>query len=59
MVILLEDSPISSFLVTSLGSSSPIALFGWAASSRKSLDGYKLLSFKNDGGHCVLRDLQC
>ena len=30
-----------------------------AASSRKSLGGSKLLPFKNDGGHCVLRDLQC
>ena len=29
-----------------------------SASSRKSLGGYKLLPFKNDGGHCVLGDLQ-
>ena len=29
------------------------------ASSRKILDGSKLLPFKNDGGHCVLGDLQC
>ena len=36
----------------------PIAQFGWAASSRKSLGGFKLLPFKNDGGHCVLGDLQ-
>ena len=33
--------------------------FGRAASSRKSLGGSKLLPFKNDGGHCVLGDLQC
>uniref|UniRef100_A0A4W5P221 DNA (cytosine-5-)-methyltransferase n=1 Tax=Hucho hucho TaxID=62062 RepID=A0A4W5P221_9TELE len=26
---------------------------------RKSLGGSKLLPFKNDGGHCVLGDLQC
>ena len=30
-----------------------------AANSRKSLGGSKLLPFKNDGGHCVLGDLQC
>ena len=36
-----------------------IAQFGWTASSRKSLGGSKLLPFKNDGGHCVLGDLQC
>ena len=36
-----------------------IAQFGWAASSRKSLGGSELLPFKNDGGHCVLGDLQC
>ena len=41
------------------GPSPPIAQFGWAASSRKSLGGSKLLPFKNDGGHCVLGDLQC
>ena len=40
------------------GPSPPIAQFGWAASSRKSLDGSKRLPFKN-GGHCVLWDLQC
>ena len=27
--------------------------------SWKSLGGFKLLPFKNDGGHCVLVDLQC
>ena len=26
---------------------------------RKNLGGSKLLPFKNDGGHCVLGDLQC
>ena len=41
------------------GPSPPIAQFGWAPSSRKSLGGSKLLPFKNDGGHCVLGDLQC
>ena len=39
--------------------SPPIAQFGRAASSRKSIGGSKLLPFKNDGGHCVLGDLQC
>jgi hypothetical protein len=29
------------------------------ASSRKSLGVCKLLPFKNDGGHCVLGDIQC
>ena len=32
---------------------------GQTASSRKRLDGSKLLPFKNDGGHYVLGDLQC
>uniref|UniRef100_A0A674AAJ1 Phosphodiesterase n=1 Tax=Salmo trutta TaxID=8032 RepID=A0A674AAJ1_SALTR len=32
---------------------------GRAASSRKSLGGSKLLPFKNDGGHCILGDIQC
>ena len=41
-----------------LSPSPPIAQFGLAASSRKSLGGSKLLPFKNDGGHCVLGDLQ-
>ena len=41
------------------GPSLQIAQFGWVSSSRKSLGGSKLLLFKNDGGHCVLRDLQC
>ncbi|KAK6327106.1 hypothetical protein J4Q44_G00027510, partial [Coregonus suidteri] len=41
------------------GPSPPIAQFGRAASSRKSLGGSKLLPFKNDGGHCVLGDLLC
>ena len=40
------------------GSSPPIAQFGWAASSRKSLGGSKLLPFKNDGGYCGPVDLQ-
>ena len=41
------------------GPSPPIAQFGRAAGSRKYLDCSKLLPFMNDGGHCVLRDLQC
>ncbi|TQW86568.1 hypothetical protein D1N63_19805, partial [Clostridioides difficile] len=40
------------------GLSPPIAQFGRAASSRKSLGGSKLLPFKNDGGTCVLGDIQ-
>ena len=49
------------FLVTSLTKAllPRIALFDWAASSRKSLGGSKVLPFKNDGVHCVLGDLQC
>ena len=38
--------------------SSPIAQFGWVASSRKSLGGSKHIPLKNDGDHCVLGDLQ-
>ena len=42
------------------GPSPPIAQFGRTASSMKSLGGSRpLLPFKNDGGHCVLGDLQC
>ena len=41
------------------GPSPPIAQFGWVASSRNSLGSSKLLPFKNDGGHCLLGDLQC
>ena len=41
------------------GPSPPITQFGCAASSRKSLGGSKLVPLKNDGGHCVLGDLQC
>ena len=41
------------------GASPPLAQFGRAASSRKSLCGSKLLPFKNDGGHCVLGNFQC
>jgi hypothetical protein len=55
MVVLLEGSS----RVTVIGhlpdqGPSPIAQFGRAASSRKSLG----VPFKNDGGHCVLGDLQ-
>ena len=45
------------FLVISLTKAR--LMFGWAAGSRKSLGGSKLLPFKNDGGHCVLVNLQC
>ena len=41
------------------GTSPPIAQFGHAAISRKSLGCSKLILFKNDGDHCVLGDLQC
>ena len=72
MVVLLEGSPISKEHIWSSvsdhqvlrhhpdqGFSPPIAKFGLSASSRKSLGGSKFLPFKNDGGHCVLGDLQC
>ena len=36
------------------GSAPPIAQFGWAASSRKSVGGSKQILFNYDGGHCVL-----
>ena len=70
MVVLLEGSPFSTeelwssvrvtlgFFVTSL-IKAPNAQFGRAASSRKSRGGSKLIQFKNDGGFCVLGDLQC
>ena len=41
------------------GPSPLIAQFCQAASSRKNLGDSKHLPFKNDGGHCVLGDLQC
>ena len=65
MVVLLEggSSPKRNHWVIGhlpdQGPSPPIAQFGRAASSRKSLGGSKLLPFKNDGDHCVLVDLQC
>ena len=73
MVVLLEGSPISTeelrssvrvtigFLVASLtkGLLPHFAQFGQASSSRMSLGASNLLTFKNDGGHCVLGDLQC
>ena len=65
MFVLLESSPISTWELWVLGHHSdqrpspPIAPFGQAASSRERLGGSKLLPFKNDGGHCVLKDLQC
>ena len=70
MVVLLEGSPISTEELCQSdhrvlghlpdqGPSPPIAQIGGVASSRKSLGGSKLLPFKNDGGNCVLGDLQC
>ena len=57
MVVLLESSHIS---IEELWSSSPpIAQFGWATSCRKSFGCSKHIPFNNDGGHCVLGDLQC
>ena len=67
MVVLLEGYPISTEEQWSdhrvlghlpdQGPSPLIGQFGRAASSRKSLGGFKLFPFKNDGGHCVLSDL--
>ena len=73
MVVLLEGSPISTeelyssvrvtigFLVTSLTKTllPRLLSLGRVANSRKSVGGSKLLPFKNNGGHCVLGDLQC
>jgi hypothetical protein len=73
MAVLLEGSPISikelwSSVTVTIGFlvASPTNAFlpqllriGRAACSMKSLGGSKLLPFKNDGGHCVLWDLQC
>jgi hypothetical protein len=50
---------VKQYLIPDQGLSPPIAQFSWAASSRKSLGGSKLLPFKDDGGHCVLGDLGC
>jgi hypothetical protein len=41
------------------GPSPPIAQFGWAASSKKSLGGSKLPPSFINGSHGVIRDLQC
>ena len=51
--------PIGGVAGADVTPSLPIAQFGRAASSRNSLSVSKLLPFKNDGGHCVLGDLQC
>ena len=73
MVVLLEGSPVSAEILWSSvrvtievlghlpdhGPFPSIAQFGRAASSRKNLGGSKLLPLFNDGGHCVLGDLQC
>ena len=69
MVVLLEGSPISTeelwsslrvtirFLVTSLTKALLPQLLRLAG--RTAFGGSKLLSFKNNGGHCVLGDHQC
>ena len=68
--VLLEGYPISTTLelcqsdhrvlghLLEQGPSPQIAQFGQADSFRNSLGGSKLLPFKNDGGHCVLGNLQ-
>ena len=71
MVVLLGGSPISRGTlelcpsdhqvighIPDKGPSPPMAQFGRAASSRKSLGGSKLPPFKTDGGTCVLEDIQ-
>ena len=55
----LSEWPSASWSAPDHCPSRPLAQFGREASSRKSLGGSKLLPFKNDGGHCVLGDLQC
>ena len=70
MVVLLEGFPISTeepwssvsdhWVLGHLldqGPSLPNFQFGWAASSKKSLGGYKLILFKNYVGLCVLGQL--
>ena len=69
MVVLLEGSPISTEELFSYhrvlghlpdqGPSPLIAQFAPAASSRNSLGGSKLISFKSDGGRCIFGDFQC
>jgi hypothetical protein len=71
MVVLLEGSPISTeelcsvrvvigFLVTSLTKALLTRLLSLAwRQALESFGGSELLPFKNDGGHCVLGDLQC
>jgi hypothetical protein len=65
MVVFLEGSPISTEELCQSdhwvlghfpdqGHSPPIAQFSRADSSRKSLDGSKLLPSKNDGDQCIL-----
>ena len=56
---LCQSGPLDLGHLSDQGPSPPIAQLGRAASSRKSLGGPKLLTFKNDGGHCVLGDFQC
>ena len=51
MELCLSDHQVLGYLPDQ-GRSSTTAQFGWAASSRRSLSGSKLLPFKNDGGHC-------
>ena len=71
IIVLLEGSPISTeelelchsdhWVLGHLSYQGPsplIAQVGLAAGTRKSLGGSKLLPFKNDGGHCVLGNLE-
>ena len=62
MVVLLEGFSISteelwSSVISFLVTSQTKALL--PDCSRESLGGFKLLPFRNDGGHRVLGDLQC
>jgi len=49
----LSEWPSGSWSPPLLRSFSSIDQFGWAASSRKSPGGSKLLQFTDDGGHCA------
>ena len=63
MFVHLEGATISTESSVSdhqvIGPSPLITQFGQASSSRKRLGGSNIIPFKNDGGHCVLGDLQC
>uniref|UniRef100_A0A4W4EAZ1 phosphatidate phosphatase n=1 Tax=Electrophorus electricus TaxID=8005 RepID=A0A4W4EAZ1_ELEEL len=53
-----EDSEDEDMFPIDMSSDEDTAI-GWAASSRKSPGGSKLLPFMEDGGHCAHWDLQC